>query len=270
MRAAARFAGRPAAAGPGPDLQDMGREAYQTPTAPDRRIRPPPNASIKGRTAAEADRGKMGAPDRRRQSSLGGRAIAAFDFDGTLTSRDSYTAFLRWRAGDAAYAEGLVALAPALLRWLGDRDRGALKAAASRRFLSGAPRDRLEREADAFAHARFDSLLRPDALDAWRAHGEAGDLRAIVTASPETVVAPFAARLGADRLIGTRLAFDGDGRATGGFDGANCRGAEKVARLRATFGDDVRLAAAYGDTSGDREMLALAKRPHMRVFKGRP
>ena len=270
MRAAARFAGRPAAAGPGPDLQDMGREAYQTPTAPDRRIRPPPNASIKGRTAAGADRGKMGVPERRRQPSAAGRPIAAFDFDGTLTTHDSYTAFLRWRTGAAGFATGVTALAPALGRWTLDRDRGALKAAATRRFLGGAERRELEREADAFAEARFARLLRPDALEAWRAHGEAGDLRVIVTASPETVVAPFARRLGADRLIGTRLAFDAADRATGAFDGANCRGPAKVERLRAAFGDDVRLLAAYGDTSGDRAMLALAERGHMRAFTRRP
>ncbi len=47
-------------------------------------------------------------------------------------------------------------------------------------------------------------------------------------------------------------------RVTGRFDGPNCRGEEKVRRLREAFGDDIRLEAAYGDTSGDRAMLALA------------
>ena len=60
------------------------------------------------------------------------------------------------------------------------------------------------------------------------------------------------------------------GRLTGAFDGENCRGAEKVTRLRAMFGDDVRLAAAYGDTSGDTEMLELAEEKGYRVFTARP
>ena len=56
----------------------------------------------------------------------------------------------------------------------------------------------------------------------------------------------------------------------GAFAGPNCRGEEKVRRLRAAYGDDVRLAAAYGDTSGDTEMLAIADEPGFRVFKARP
>ncbi len=80
----------------------------------------------------------------------------------------------------------------------------------------------------------------------------------IVTASPEITVAPFARRLGAEALLGTHMTFDADDRVTGAFTGPNCRGEEKVYRLRAAYGDDLQLAAAYGDTSGDTEMLAFA------------
>lgn len=198
------------------------------------------------------------------------RPIVAFDFDGTLTVRDSFTAFLRWRAGEAAYAAGLARLAPALVAYLGHRDRGRLKAAAVRVFLRGLPRDVLAKEAREFAAAATADLFRPDALLAWRRHRRDGARLVIVTASPEEVVGPFAKGLGADLLLGTRLAFDAQGRVAGAFAGENCRGQEKVRRLRAAFGDEVRLLAAYGDTSGDREMLALAERPGMRVFAGRP
>lgn len=92
----------------------------------------------------------------------------------------------------------------------------------------------------------------------------------IVTASPELTVAPFARGLGADAILGTRLAFDGQDRVTGGFEGLNCRGPEKVARLKAAFGDDVELRAAYGDTGGDREMIAAAQIKGYRVFEGVP
>jgi phosphatidylglycerophosphatase C len=84
------------------------------------------------------------------------------------------------------------------------------------------------------------------------------------------VVAPFARGLGADALIGTELAFDPQGFATGGFATPNCRGPEKVKRLRAEFGEDVVLRAAYGDTGGDREMIAAAEIAGYQVFKGRP
>lgn len=201
----------------------------------------------------------------------GGQApIAAFDFDGTLTVRDSFTAFLRWRSGSVGYALGLARLAPALAGYLADRDRGRLKAAAVRVFLRGVTRQALDAEARAYAAAAGPALMRPDALAEWERLRAAGLRLVIVTASPEETVRPFAERLGADDLLGTRLAFDTQGRITGAFAGENCRGEEKVARLRLRFGEDVRLAAAYGDTGGDREMLAIADRPGYRVFSGRP
>ena len=41
-------------------------------------------------------------------------------------------------------------------------------------------------------------------------------------------------------------------------------------RLREAFGDDVRLEAAYGDTDGDKSMLAIAEEPGFKVFQGAP
>src|SRR5262245_24723571 len=183
------------------------------------------------------------------------RPIVAFDFDGTLTVRDSFTGFLAWRASGPRYAAGLARLVPAAVRYLRDRDRGRLKAAAAREFLCGLTEAEVAAQAQAFARATSARLLRTDALETWRRWGVEGALRVIVTASPELTVAPFARDLGADALIGMRLALDGEGRITGAFRGENCRGPEKVVRLREAFGPSLRLAAAYGDTSGDREML---------------
>ena len=205
-----------------------------------------------------------------RQTLRKDQAIVAFDFDGTLTIRDSFTEFLRWRAGAGGWALGLVKMAPALAAYARDRDRGRIKAASVREFLKGVPRAQLEQDADAFAGQVWPGFMRYDALAAWKEWGAKGAHRVIVTASPETTVAPFARRLGAEALLGTPLVFDGDDRVTGAFASPNCRGEEKVRRLRAIYGEDVRLAAAYGDTSGDTEMLAIADEKGFRVFTGRP
>jgi len=196
--------------------------------------------------------------------------VVAFDFDGTLTTRDSFTAFLKWRAGRARYAQGMRRLAPAAGAYLFHRNRGRIKAAAVREFLRGVPRAELEADARAFAEAYAPRLLRPDALRTWRRWRERRATLVIVTASPDIVVQPFARGLGADHLIGTRLMFDSDDRVTGVFDGRNCRGPEKVARLQAQFGPDLRLRAAYGDTSGDREMLRMAEETGYRIFRETP
>ena len=198
------------------------------------------------------------------------RPIVAFDFDGTLTTRDSFTGFLAWRVGAARYVAGLIGLLPALAAYLVHRDRGRLKASATHRFLKGASRDELDASARRYAETYARKLLRPDALRAWKRWQALGAQLIIVTASPELVVAPFARGLGCDLLLGTRLEFDGMDRVTGRFDGPNCRGEEKVRRLRAVFGPDLRLEAAYGDTSGDHAMLKLADEAGYQVFKGTP
>lgn len=212
----------------------------------------------------------MGTQGSDRQSVAEGRPIVAFDFDGTLTIRDSFTAFLRWRAGRRGWAMGLVKLAPAVATYARDRDRGRIKAASVREFLGGVDRATLAAEAETFAQDVWSRFMRPDALSCWNEWGAKGVHRVIVTASPEETVAPFARRLGAEALLGTSLTFDANGRVTGAFTGENCRGEEKVRRLKAAYGDDVRVLAAYGDTSGDTEMLAMAETPGFRVFRGRP
>jgi phosphatidylglycerophosphatase C len=196
--------------------------------------------------------------------------IVAFDFDGTLTVRDSFTAFLKWRTPKRAHSRAMLRLVPAALSYALHQDRGRIKAAAVKEFLAGTPREQLEEEARAFAKVMAPRLLRPDAVEVWRRWRQRRAKLVIVTASPEVVVAPFARGLGADLLLGTELAYDDQDRVTGAFLGPNCRGPEKVTRLRAEFGPDVRLTAAYGDTSGDREMLQIADEAGYRVFKESP
>lgn len=196
--------------------------------------------------------------------------LVAFDFDGTLTVRDSFTAFLKWRVSGWRWRLGMIRLAPAAISYLFHRNRGRIKAAAVREFLRGVPLDKLEAQARAFAEAEAPRLFRPDALAVWRRWRSRGARMVIVTASPDVVVAPFARGIGADVLIGSRLSMDAENRVIGGLLGPNCRGPEKVVRLREQFGDDVRLAAAYGDTSGDTEMLAIAQEQGYRIFRGKP
>lgn len=198
------------------------------------------------------------------------RPLVAFDFDGTLTCADSFVEYFVWRFGRLRFAAGMARLAPAFGRYAGDRDRGRLKAAMVRAFLAGQSPEALAASAERFAAQRARRLLRPDAVRCWREWQKLNARLVIVTASPEILVAPFGRGLGAEAVIGTRLAVSADDRFTGALDGPNCRAEEKVARLRAAYGDDVRLEAAYGDSDGDTAMLAIAEEAGMKVFGGVP
>lgn len=217
----------------------------------------------------------MGSTGAKRQTSAdfgagGAQLVVAFDFDGTLTTGDSFTDFLKWRAGPIGWLTGLARLIPASCLWIVNRDRGRIKSAALRVFLGGVDKAKLEQDAEHFAQLAWARLMRPDALACWDDWGKKGAHRVIVTASPAITVAPFARRLGAENLLGTMIMFDREMKVTGTFEGPNCRGEEKMRRLKAAYGQDVRIAAAYGDTSGDTEMLAAADMAGYRVFRQRP
>jgi len=202
-------------------------------------------------------------------TSVPARPIAAFDFDGTLTCKDSFMAFLVDHCGFFRVATAVV-LNPELgLAYLLTRDRGALKSKLLFKLLGPVTRAKLQGMAARFASGRGYGLFRPDARKAWDAC-KATHERVIVTASPELLVAPLGEMIGADRVIGTRLGFAADGRLTSRLDGRNCRGEEKMCRLREVFGEDVRIDQAYGDTAGDREMLKAARHAYYRVFKAKP
>lgn len=194
----------------------------------------------------------------------GAGGIAAFDFDGTLTRRDTLLPFLVHAAGRAAVGRALARQAWTLpLALSGMGDRAAQKEQLVGRLLAGRELTEVEALAESFADAAVASRLRPEGVAHLRRHLAAGDPVVVVTASPELVVAPVARRLGPVPVLGTRLEVGGDGRLTGRLLGTNVRGAEKVRRLDEWLGEGGGRALrwAYGDSSGDRELLAAAIEP---------
>ena len=176
-----------------------------------------------------------------------------FDFDGTLTRRDTLLPFLRRTRGASRTSIALLATSLLLLR-----DRDAAKEAVLRRLLAGQDVDELRAAATLFADTVITRGLRPSALERVESHKSEGHELVIITASLELYVAPIGERLGFAAVLGTRLETDGNGRLTGRLDGRNCRGAEKVERLRAWLGDEAATVYAYGDSSGDRQLWEFA------------
>jgi len=197
------------------------------------------------------------------------RPIAAFDFDGTLTHKDSVVTFLKWKAGPAAFYAKLLQRPQYLWGMIAARSRGESKLAMINWVLGETVDVEFEEAVQSFFEAHKSSLLRPDALKAWETHAKLGHERVIVTGAMETLVQPFASHLGANRVIGTRVGFDPVNKRLLS-ESPNCIREQKVLRLREVYGEDVSLIAAYGDTKGDFEMLKIAQQPHYRVFKDRP
>ena len=194
--------------------------------------------------------------------------IAAFDLDGTLTTRDCVVPFLRQVAGTPRLVAGVAAHPIDVSRALVRRDRDAFKVLATRAAFAGRPLGVVEPLAAEFAAKVHDNWLRSDTLAGLHAHLAAGDRVVIVSASYAIYVEPLAALLGVNQVLATRLAVGADGRLTGELDGVNCRGPEKVRRLHewldaAHGGRSAVEVVAYGDSAGDREMLADADERHL-------
>lgn len=188
--------------------------------------------------------------------------VAAFDVDGTLTTRDCVTPFLL-RTAPFRTAVTLLRRPEAVLGALAQRDRDRLKEIVCTAF-AGMDGSALDAEGERFARAIERRWLRDDTIARLRRHRELGHHVVLVSASLEPYLIPFGRSLGVNGVLCTRLERDAAGRLTGRLEGVNCRGPEKVRRLKEWLtAHDLADATlwAYGDSAGDDELLALADHP---------
>jgi HAD superfamily hydrolase (TIGR01490 family) len=209
--------------------------------------------------------------------------VAAFDFDGTLTNGGSVFDFLSAVAGRRPVLRATAELAPRLARAAiaGGTVADETKEALFTRVLAGVDAAYLDRVAGEFAVSHLAAHVRPDVRRRLDWHRGRGDRVVIVSASPDAYVAVAGERLAADASIATKLEIDDAGRITGRYAGANCRGEEKIRRLRLWMTDaDLEGARlwAYGNSRGDLRMLRaadtavnvgrLGRMGRLREFKG--
>ena len=193
--------------------------------------------------------------------------VAAFDFDGTITTRDTFVPFLFFAFGRRRVIAAFLGLAwEALFVVLGLSSRDRLKEKIVNRLFSGESALRLQTAGVDHAQ-RVQSWIRPAASCRIHWHKERGHRLVMVSASLDLYLEDVADALGFDDLLCTRPsvtqnAFDGF------LTGGNCRGPEKVRRLQVLLGNlkDHDLYA-YGDSEGDREMLAAADHAYLRAFE---
>ncbi|MGZ8734204.1 MAG: HAD-IB family hydrolase [Acidimicrobiia bacterium] len=193
----------------------------------------------------------------------GSLVIAAFDFDGTLSKRDSFLPFLTSVRGPIAVGVAMTRLAPRLgLMTVGRADRDDTKERLVTSLLAGYPAAALATAGIRYAD-HLATRLRPEIIERLDWHRDAGHVLVLISASPTVYLDPLGAQLGFAAVLATRLEIGPDGTLTGRLDGGNCRGPEKVTRLQTWLG--IRTPAevwAYGDNAGDEDLLAFADHAH--------
>ena len=202
------------------------------------------------------------------------RVVAAFDFDGTLTRRDTLMPFLARGLGWPRFLLALLKCSPWLLAYALRLVRNDV---AKQKLMLATLKGRSTREMEAWT-ARWLAHDFPGELQDWTLaqlaqHRHAGHCCVMVSASPDIYLGQVAKQLGFDALICTEMAVEG-GSLTGYMRTPNCHGEQKVLRLQAwmleRFGAELANTVtihAYGDTAGDKPMLRMAGQAW---YRGKP
>ena len=192
------------------------------------------------------------------------KQVVAFDFDGTLTTRDTLLAFIRYAKGTRAFLWGFLRHAHLLvLMKLGLYPNWKAKQRVFSYFFGGMSLDVFDALCQQFA-ADNRHLLRPEGIQAVQQTQADGAEVLIVSASIDNWVQPFFPSV---KVVGTQIEV-ANGRLTGRFLTPNCYGEEKVRRILALYPDRHEYhLTAYGDSRGDKQLLAFADEAHYKPFR---
>lgn len=182
-----------------------------------------------------------------------------FDFDGTLTSKDSFLLFARHAVGLRRLLTGLVKSFVPLVKWKLRKISGSeAKEILFGKLYKGMARHEFESRCKSFASI-IDRHLRSEVYEAFKLHLDQGSRVVIVSASIEDWIKPWAEKEGEVKVIATEVETDREGRLTGRFKTPNCKGMEKIRRIREEVPDlDQYEIWAYGDSDADKPMLSMA------------
>lgn len=192
------------------------------------------------------------------------KQIVAFDFDGTLTTKDTLIEFIRYACGTRAFIFGFLRYAHLLvLMKLGLYPNWKAKQKVFAHFFGGMRIEEFDGLCQRFAKDN-QHLLRPKGVEAIQQAMDEGAEVLIVSASIDNWVREM---ITDPVIIGTQIEIK-DGLLTGRFLTKNCYGQEKVNRILALYPHRSEYhLTAYGDSRGDKELLAFADESHYKPFR---
>ena len=199
------------------------------------------------------------------------RKIYAFDFDGTLTTKDTLLEFIRFAKGSGQMFRGFLLFSPLLiLMKLHLFPNWKVKQKIFSYFFKGMKIDDFNALCTRFAEQNK-HLLRPAGIEKVRqAIAEEHTTVLIISASIDNWVRPFFDEIEKKiQVLGTQIETK-EGRLTGQFTSKNCYGEEKVNRLTALYPHrEAYYLIAFGDSRGDKELLAFADKGFYKPFRNK-
>lgn len=202
------------------------------------------------------------------------KQLYVFDFDGTITTKDTFALFLRYYAGNISWALKILQLLPTFIAYKCKIiDRHSVKKAVIWRFFKNEPKEQVIASAERFAADVIPSLIRPKAQarldELLKGPNSAPESLYICSASISPYLKAWARSCGIqeNHVLAVELQSDSC-QMTGRIDGYNVWGSNKVRRIRDEFNPhSVEIKEAYGDSEGDRELLHAAQASFYRPFR---
>ena len=187
--------------------------------------------------------------------------IAAFDFDGTITTKDTLLDFIGFYVGKIRLIVGLIILSPMLICY----KAGLIKNSTAKQklfsfFFKNVSVNRFNKIGEKYIE-RINLITRKETIDKIRWHQNQGHQVIIISASVKNWIQPWANQMNINVVLSTEI-FVTDNIIDGTFSTKNCYGQEKVNRLLAQYPDrNSYILYAYGDSRGDKELLESADYP---------
>lgn len=199
------------------------------------------------------------------------KKIYCFDFDGTLTTSDTLLEFIKYAKGRGRFLMVFLMYSPLLvLMKLHLYPNRKAKQQIFAHLFAGMRIEKFDALCRDFAE-ESQHLLRPKGITLMHEALVAGAQVFIVSASIDNWVRPFfdIRNLKGVQVLGTQIEVE-DGKLTGRFKSNNCYGKEKVHRIAEALKSFERSEyeiEAFGDSRGDKEMLAFADKGHFKPFR---
>ena len=192
--------------------------------------------------------------------------IAFFDFDGTITKKDSFIDFVIFTEGKKKVWIGIIVNFISIIGYyLGINSGHFLKEKLLTYFYKDLDQDRFSELGIQYSKSALNKTIRPKALKRIEWHKEQGHQVVVVSASISQWLEPWCKRLEID-CIATEIEFKNN-KLTGKLKGNNCIGPEKVSRINKKYNLKTSdYIYAYGNSRGDKEILNIANEKFYRYF----
>ena len=197
------------------------------------------------------------------------KELYLFDFDGTITNRDSLLQFLAYSKNSWQLLSGYLYILPfAVLMKLKLYSNQKAKTKLFSFHFKGMGIEEFDQLCMDYSQNELPKIIKTSFLDYLTALKQENKDKTfvVVSASFKSYLKYWSNSMGFD-LLATELEVK-NGTLTGKFDTKNCYGIEKVNRIKAVYDlSNYNTISVFGDSRGDKEMLLLGDHSFFNYFK---